>query len=280
MPANQQNAALFNPNALNLTRVATYERLIRAPEERVWENVLDWEHLPWLHKTSFGYIELDEAGEWGWRTWSNPEHTAHIELTRGNDSCYVARSYNADSQVSEIWTTVTVDGDNTQIAVEFHFPEVDPQRSGSLHDAILKLYTQLWDEDEAMMIERHRRLVETRELSREINLGTETAIYQKLSGGDPVIFQLARREYQLREVIGELHAHTTICPHLSGPLSHCVDQDGQLTCPWHGYRFDIQSGECVFPKSAACHLPPAPTITIEQGDIIARSSAQDARVTS
>ena len=72
MPANQQNATLFNPNALNLTRVATYERLIRAPEERVWENVLDWEHLPWLHKTSFGYIELDEAGEWGWRTWSNP----------------------------------------------------------------------------------------------------------------------------------------------------------------------------------------------------------------
>ena len=46
MPANQQNAALFNPNAPNLTRVATYERLIRAPEERVWENVLDWEHLP------------------------------------------------------------------------------------------------------------------------------------------------------------------------------------------------------------------------------------------
>ena len=33
-----------------LTSVATYRRRIGASLERVWENVHDWEHLPWLHR--------------------------------------------------------------------------------------------------------------------------------------------------------------------------------------------------------------------------------------
>jgi len=275
MSAKQHNANLFNPNALNLTCVATYKRLIRAPSQRVWENVLDWEHLPWLHKTSFKFIELDEAGEWGWRTWSNPEHTAYIELTRANNDCYVSRSYDTGNQVSEIWTTVAAEADNTQIAVEFHFPEMDLKRRDYLRDALLKLYTRLWNEDEDMMIERHRRLIDVRDRRNEINLGRDTTLYQKLSVGDLILFQMAGREYQMREVSGELQAHATICPHLSGPLSHCLEEDDQLTCPWHGYRFNTKTGECIFPKSATCHLPPAPTVTIEKEDIIVRFNTSD-----
>ena len=44
-----------------LTSVAVYERTIRASLERVWENVLDWEHLPWLHRRTFGHIRLLET---------------------------------------------------------------------------------------------------------------------------------------------------------------------------------------------------------------------------
>ena len=51
----------------NLVEVATYERRVAADGMRVWENVLDWEHLPWLHRESFASIELREAGPWGWR---------------------------------------------------------------------------------------------------------------------------------------------------------------------------------------------------------------------
>ena len=119
-----------------------------------------------------------------------------------------------------------------------------------------------------MMIERHRRLIDVRDRRNEINLGRDTTLYQKLSVGDLILFQMAGREYQMREVSGELQAHATICPHLSGPLSHCLEEADQLTCPWHGYRFNTKTGECIFPKSATCHLPPAPTETIEKEDII------------
>jgi hypothetical protein len=33
----------------------------------VWENVLDWEHLPWLHRTTFGHIRLLASSREGWR---------------------------------------------------------------------------------------------------------------------------------------------------------------------------------------------------------------------
>lgn len=273
MPANQKNALRFNPGSLDLTLVAEYQRTIPAPSERVWENVLDWEHLPWLHQSSFDYIELDEAGDWGWRTWSTPEHSAHIELSRAADDRYVARSYEAGRQISEIWTTVTPSGNDTRITVEFYFPDVEASRSDSLRASILALYTQLWDEDEAMMVERHRRLLEERNEHKEVNLGNANTLNDKLSAGDPIVFQLGRREYRLRNADAGLYAHATICPHLSGPLDQASEENNQLSCPWHGYRFDIQTGECVYPESAACRLPPAPTIILTDGNIIARSNA-------
>jgi hypothetical protein len=37
---------------------AVYERVIHASLERIWENVLDWEHLPWLHPETFGHVRF------------------------------------------------------------------------------------------------------------------------------------------------------------------------------------------------------------------------------
>jgi hypothetical protein len=36
--------------APGLTLAATYKREVHAGIERIWENVLDWEHLPALHE--------------------------------------------------------------------------------------------------------------------------------------------------------------------------------------------------------------------------------------
>ena len=43
-------------------RVAIYRRTLPVSIARVWENVYDWEHLPWLHSESFTVIELEESG--------------------------------------------------------------------------------------------------------------------------------------------------------------------------------------------------------------------------
>src|SRR6266851_3666846 len=50
-----------------LTLVATYRRTIHASLDRIWENVRDWEHLPWLHRSSFTSIRLLDQTPTSWR---------------------------------------------------------------------------------------------------------------------------------------------------------------------------------------------------------------------
>ena len=269
MSAQQSNGGEFNPNGINLVKVARYERKIRAPLERVWENVLDWEHLPHLHSTSFNYIELDAAGDWGWRTWSNAEHNAHVELCVADERRYVARTYQAGQQMSEIWTSLTPSDTDTDIIVDFYFVDVQDDAVEGFGEMILTLYTQLWDEDEDMMRERHRRLQERRSDASEIELGSRESLIDRLLDGETILFQLKRREYQLRYHNESLVTHPTICPHLLGPLSDSTIETNQLVCPWHGYRFDMTTGECVSPPGANCTLPNNAALQERDGIIFA-----------
>jgi phenylpropionate dioxygenase-like ring-hydroxylating dioxygenase large terminal subunit len=47
-----------------LTLAATYTREVRAGIDRIWENVLDWEHLPALHEIYFSRVALVDSGSW------------------------------------------------------------------------------------------------------------------------------------------------------------------------------------------------------------------------
>ena len=43
-----------------------------------------------------------------------------------------------------------------------------------------------------------------------------------------------------------LHVFRDICPHMGGPLGEAtVCKDGTLECPWHGYRFSLETGRLV-----------------------------------
>lgn len=46
-------------------------------------------------------------------------------------------------------------------------------------------------------------------------------------------------------VDGRLSAMDNVCPHRGGPLGTGVVMDGKVVCPWHGWQFDPQTGECV-----------------------------------
>ena len=34
-----------------------------------------------------------------------------------------------------------------------------------------------------------------------------------------------------------------VCPHEGGPLGEGSIEDGRVVCPWHGYAFDVHTGE-------------------------------------
>ena len=47
-------------------------------------------------------------------------------------------------------------------------------------------------------------------------------------------------------VDGDWYVTDATCPHNGGPLVQGWIRDGRvLTCPWHFYRFDLASGDCL-----------------------------------
>ena len=246
--------------------VARYRRRIGAGIERVWENVRDWEHLPWLHRASFRAIELEGEGGWGWRARLVLANGREIQLELAIDgSRYVSRTLAGDGAGTEIWTTLReVDGAHTDIEVAFLVPGVPADAAAKLGPAFVQLYTRLWDEDEAMMQRRAALLAQRSELfaplppdAPSVDLGPAAQARARA----PFDAEFAGRSFRVARRGDALVAHATVCPHWLGPLEDAPDADGALTCPWHGYRFDLAAGRGCGER-ARLRLLPAPRVEI------------------
>jgi nitrite reductase/ring-hydroxylating ferredoxin subunit len=263
------------PIAPGLTHVATLEREIGASIERIWENVLDWEHLPHLHAGSFDRIEKLELGEWGWRaraaTSRKPDSPLVIEVGLERAARrYVSRTLEGEGAGSEIWTVLEPRSDDrTGIHVEFWAPGVPESMKDELGASYIALYQRLWDEDEAMMRMREARLREragraTRTLPQTHSLGS----LSELQGRVPMVVDTPRgRQRILQQDGGGWIVHAAVCPHLLGPLEDVVRQEGgepcegEVRCPWHGYRFDVRSGRSS--DGRRLRLPEPPRLEVD-----------------
>jgi phenylpropionate dioxygenase-like ring-hydroxylating dioxygenase large terminal subunit len=204
---------------MTLTSVACYRRTVRASLARVRENVLDCEHLPWLHRETFGHIALLERRGDGWRAESSTrgrrDETFLLDVAFEPDGlAYHSRTLEGRGAGTDIVTRLEpVAPHETRIAVEFLVPDVPRDRIEKVGASYVRLYTRLWDQDEAMMV-RRQALLDGRLAHgvRAVDL-------------DGVRIRLA-----------------TVCPHWGGPLDEAPIENGCLTCPWHGYRFDVRTG--------------------------------------
>ena len=41
-----------------------------------------------------------------------------------------------------------------------------------------------------------------------------------------------------------VYAIDGVCPHRGGPLGEGYLEESVVTCPWHGWSFDVKTGEC------------------------------------
>jgi uncharacterized membrane protein len=157
----------------SFTLVATYRRTIHASLERIWENVRDWEHLPWLHRSSFSSIRLLDQTPNSWRARitmppANAPREAVIEMQLDQHHLrYWSRTLEGQGAGGEILTWLKpVDGRTTDIVVEFRVPSLNAKQADTVGAAYLRLYTRLWDEDERMMM-RRQELIDTQRIGVE-----------------------------------------------------------------------------------------------------------------
>ena len=55
----------------------------------------------------------------------------------------------------------------------------------------------------------------------------------------------ADRELALYNVNGEFYATENFCPHKGAPLAEGILCEHVIECDWHGWQFDVRSGECL-----------------------------------
>lgn len=84
--------------------------------------------------------------------------------------------------------------------------------------------------------------------------------------GRRVMLRIDGRDVFVFERDGRFHAFENVCPHMGGPVGEGIligkveavlDEDQQLVrerfsteeihivCPWHGWEYDIETGECA-----------------------------------
>ena len=245
------------------SHVGTYQRVLPVALERMFENALDWEHLPFLHASTFAAIACEDAGPWGWR--------ARVEDVQGRQSLlelrldvmqrrWVTRTLDGALAGDEIWTYVIERGPREiEIVVDFHVPRMAAERMAadrSANDqgreqvgrAYAQVYERLYDEDTSMMSGRQSLLdsrVEPLERkSPPVNLGPLDLLRF------PVSVRYAGRDVVVNRVGDRIVVYPARCPHQGAPLElgtvESLVSVGEITliCPWHGYRFDLISGVC------------------------------------
>ena len=242
--------------------VGTYRRVLGVSLERMYENALDWEHLPYVHSHSFVSIECEDAGVWGWRARGldagGRAFTIELRLDR---ECrrWITRTLSGVNAGGEIWTHAFPIGPRrTDIVVDFFVPGIAADDRAKVGDAYARLYRRLYDEDVAMMTERQRQIdrrIETQRDGAALDLGAIETLAL------PLQVEFDGRAYIVVNDATGLVAHVARCPHQLGPLAPAVD--GVVQCPWHGYRFDVRSGECL--TGQPCRLPPAPRVGVRAG---------------
>jgi nitrite reductase/ring-hydroxylating ferredoxin subunit len=66
----------------------------------------------------------------------------------------------------------------------------------------------------------------------------------------------AGRVIALYNVDGQFFALDGVCPHQGGPLGKGTLSGHIVTCPWHGWQFDVRSGEnCITPAVCQARIP-------------------------
>jgi len=264
----QENARTVNPNGLDMIVGAAYEREIAASLTRTWENVDDWEHLPWLHEGSFSACDLEAQGDWGWRAWTKgpasdaPDILIELVTDKPNQR-YVSRTLEGGLPGMEIWTRFeALAPQRTGVHVEFHIPGLKPDQTKALGASMVTLYKTLWDEDERMMVERQAAL----DAKRKQTAGSTIPLgpVDELRASLPLTIDQGGRVLKLIDHQGNLLAFPATCPHMLAPLKDApIDDEGCLICPWHGYRFDIRTGTEQTGRSLT--LGPLPKIAISDG---------------
>jgi nitrite reductase/ring-hydroxylating ferredoxin subunit len=95
--------------------------------------------------------------------------------------------------------------------------------------------------------------------------GVRVASLDALPPGRPTPVDVDGTRVVLARVGERVYACADRCAHQGGPLSEGKLSGTRLACPWHGWMYDVRTGECVLPGRGA-RVPVYP-VHLEGNDV-------------
>jgi nitrite reductase/ring-hydroxylating ferredoxin subunit len=99
-----------------------------------------------------------------------------------------------------------------------------------------------------------------------VSVARRVASLDEVPAGQPKVVELDGVRVVLARVGDAVYACGDVCTHRGGPLGEGKLNGTRLACPWHGWMFDVRTGQCVFPGRGAS-VPSYP-VRLEAGDIL------------
>ena len=86
-----------------------------------------------------------------------------------------------------------------------------------------------------------------------------------VSEGTGTMVSVEGTEVALFNVGGTFYAINNTCMHRGGPLGEGMLDGNVVTCPWHGWQYDVTSGKGVSPSHAQV---PSYKVKVEGEDVL------------
>ena len=88
-----------------------------------------------------------------------------------------------------------------------------------------------------------------REEARSMPKFMKVATTDELEDQQAKLVEVAGQKIALFRVGEAFYALSDTCTHRGGPLSEGTVEGAEVTCPWHGARFDIKTGAVLGPPA-------------------------------
>lgn len=86
----------------------------------------------------------------------------------------------------------------------------------------------------------------------------------ELAPGTAKMFVVKGKEIALYNIEGNFYATQQACLHRQGPLSEGEIENHTVTCPWHGWQYDLITGENLFDRKTKLTTYP---VRVENGEV-------------
>jgi len=77
------------------------------------------------------------------------------------------------------------------------------------------------------------------------------AVLEEINPGQPTLVEVDGVRVVLARVGDQVYAFGDSCAHQGGPLHEGRLTGTRLACPWHGWMYDVRTGQCAFPGRGA-----------------------------